>query len=120
LADIIDIEEYEDLTGVDRNDYNPSLAKPDIYDATISAATNTFQRERRTTVRNEELRCWYIRRGLHRGIRANFQDALDSCYFEQLDHDITGYETVSPKDFLYHLKTVWCRLDTGARLEMKD
>jgi len=53
LADIIGGEEYEDLTGVDRNNYDPSLAKPDICDATISAATNTFQRKGRTSVCNE-------------------------------------------------------------------
>jgi len=37
LGDIIDGEEYEDLTGVYRNDYNPSLAKPDTNDATLSS-----------------------------------------------------------------------------------
>jgi len=68
LADIIGGEKYKDLSGVDRNDYNPSIAKPDIYDATISAATNTFQCERRTTVCKEELKWWNIRRGLYRGL----------------------------------------------------
>jgi len=37
-------------------------------------------------------------------MRENFQDALDSCYYEQLEHDITGYEIVPPKAFLDHLK----------------
>ena len=104
LADVLGGEEYEDITGIDRNDYDASLTKPAIYDATITNNTNTFQRERRTVVRNEELRWWYIRRGLHRGLRENFQDSLDSCYYEQLEHDITGYETVAPIAFLDHLK----------------
>ena len=120
LADILGGEEYEDITGIDRNDYDPSLTKLAIYDATITNNTNTFQRKRRTVVRNDELRWWYIRRGLHRGLRENFQDALDSCYYEQLEHDITGYETVAPKNFLDHLRTIWCRLDTSAIKEMKD
>jgi len=120
LADIIGGDEYEDITGIDRNEYDASLTKPAIYDASITSNTNTFQRERRTVVRNEELRWWYIRRGLHRGLRENFQDSLDSCYYEQLEHDITGYETVAPIAFLEHLKTVWCRLDTSAIKEMKD
>ena len=120
LADIIGGSEYEEITGIDQNDYDPSLTKPAIYDATITSNTNTFQRERRTVVCNEELRWWYIRRGLHRGLRENFRDSLDSCYYEQLEHDITGFETVPPIAFLNHLKTVWCRLDTNAIKEMKD
>ena len=68
LADILGGEEYEDITRIDRNDYDPSLTKPAIHDAIITNNTNTFQRERRMVVRNEELRWWYIRRGLHRGL----------------------------------------------------
>ena len=45
LAYILGGEEYEDITGIDRNDYDPSLTKPAIYDATITNNTNTFQRE---------------------------------------------------------------------------
>ena len=120
VEDILGGEEYEDITGIDRNDYDPSLTKPAIYDATITNNTNTFQCERRTVVRTKELRWWYIMRGLHRGLRENFQDALDSCYYEQLEHDITGYETVAPKAFLDHLKTIRCHLDTSAIKEMKD
>ena len=103
LGYILGGEKYEDITGINRNDYNPSLTKPAIYDATITNATNDFQRERRTVVRNKELRWWYIWRGLHRELRENFQDALDSCYYEQLEHDITSYETVALKVFLDHL-----------------
>ena len=120
LADILGGSEYEEITGIDRHDYDASLTKPAIYDATITSNTNTFQRERRTVVCNKELRWWYIRRGLHRGLRENFRDSLDSCYYEQLEHDITGFETVPPIAFLNHLKTVWCRLDTNAIKEMKD
>ena len=120
LADILGGAEYEEITGISQHDYDASLTKPAIYDATITSNTNTFQRERRTVVRNEELRWWYIRRGLHRGLRENFRDSLDSCYYEQLEHDITGFETVPPIAFLNHLKTVWCRLDTNAIKEMKD
>ena len=56
LGDILGGEEYEDITGIDRNDCDPSLTKPAIYDATIMNANNDFQCERRTVVRNEELR----------------------------------------------------------------
>jgi len=55
MADILGGEEYENVTSIDRNDYDPSLAKPAVYDATITVATNNFQREKRTATRNEEL-----------------------------------------------------------------
>jgi len=47
-------------------------------------------------------------------IQESFQDALDSCYYEHLDHGFTGYEVVAPNKFLDQLKVVWCRLDTRA------
>jgi len=101
MVDILGEEEYENVTSIDCNDYDPSLAKPAVCDVTITAATNYFQREKRTATRNEELRWWYVHRGLHRGLREIFMDALDSAYYEQLENDIniTGYETVGPKIF---------------------
>jgi len=56
LGGILGGGEYEDITGINKNDYDASLTKPAIYDATITNATNHFQRKRRTVARNEELR----------------------------------------------------------------
>jgi len=42
LADILGSEEYEDITSIDRNDWEFSLTKPAIYDTTIMNATNNF------------------------------------------------------------------------------
>ena len=120
LADILGGDEYEETTGIAANDYDPSLAKPGAYDEDITSRTTDHARERMTAERNEEIRWWYKRRGLHRGLRENLQDALDSTYYEQLEDDITGYETVTPKQFLEHLRNIWCRLDTAAIQEMKD
>ena len=60
-----------------------------------------------------------MRKGFHRGTRENFMDALDETYYEQLEHDITGYQGVNTGDFFMHLKSVWCSLDTGAIEDLK-
>ena len=46
-------------------------------------------------------------------------DALDETYYEQLEHDITGYQGVNTGDVFKHLRSVWCSLDTGTIEDLK-
>jgi len=48
----------------------------------------------------------------------NFMDALDETYYDQLEHDITGYLGVNTGDFFTH-QSVCCTLDTGAIKDLK-
>ena len=84
-----------------------------MYATRINAGTIDYQRDKKSKLHDELVRWWYVRKGFHRGMRKNFMDALDETYYEQLEHDITGYQGVNTGDFFTHLKSVWCSLDTG-------
>ena len=120
LADIIGGAEYEVITGILETDYQDTMAKPALVDATITSRTTAHEREAMTIKQNELVRWWHIRRGLHRGLSENFRDALDEDYYEELEDEFTGYRTVKPIEFLDHLKTEWVLLDTKAKKKMRD
>jgi len=119
MADILGGAEYEVITGVPAATYVAATTKPALYDPAINAATSDYQRDKKTALRNEEIRWWYVRRGCHRGLNENIMDALDKEYYDELDDDLTGYKKVKPIDFLNHLKNEWVEIDTGAVKKMK-
>ena len=119
MADILGGTEYEAITGVPAASYVAATTKPALYDPAINASTSDYQRDKRTALRNEEIRWWYVRRGCHRGLNENIMDALDKEYYDELDDDLTGYKKVKPIDFLNHLKNEWVEIDTGAVKKMK-
>ena len=90
-----------------------------MYDTSINAGTSDYQRDKKSKIHDELVRWWYVRKGFHRGMRENFMDALDETYYEQLEHDITGYQGVNTGDVFKHLRSVWCSLDTGAIEDLK-
>ena len=84
--------EYEDITNIPQADYDDSMTKPSMYDTSINAGTSDYQRDKKNKIRDELVMWWYVRKKFHRGMRENFMDALDETYYEQLEHDITGYQ----------------------------
>ena len=85
----------------------------------LNDGQKSMERDKKSKIRDELVRWWYVRKGFHREMRENFMGALDETYYEQLEHDVTGYQGVNTQDFFTHLKSVWCSLDTGAIEDMK-
>ena len=106
MGDVLGAVEYEDIINIPQTEYDDTMSKPLMYDTSIIAATSDYQRDKKSKIRDELVRWWYVRKGFHRGMRENFMDALDKTYYEQLEHDITGYQEVNTGDFFTHLKSV--------------
>ena len=89
------------------------MTKPATYDSFINSGTSDYQRDKKGEIHDESGRWWYVRKGIHRGMRENFMDTLDETHYEQLEHCITGNQGINIGDFFKHLKGVWCSLDMG-------
>ena len=107
------------ITGIPTATYVAATTRPALYDPAITAATSDYQRDKKTAIRNEEIRWWYVRRGCHWGLNKNIMDALDKEYYDELDDDRTEYKKVKPIDTINHLKNEWVKIDTGAVKKMK-
>jgi hypothetical protein len=83
LANILGIDEYDDLTNIATYaiPHKPASYDPNITNATL---THTWKRmeEEWELVRTS----WYIRKGFLKGVVDNLWDALDEQYYSQLRH----------------------------------
>ena len=61
-----------------------------------------------------------IVKGFRLAPSANIQDALDSCYHNQLKHHILHYRHVLPRQYITHLKTGWVVMDERIRDELTN
>ena len=93
LADILSVDEYDDLTGIAMYaiPHEPADATP----------THTRKRmeEEWELVRTS----WFIRKGFLRGVVDTLRDALDEQYYSQLRHRLTVYRNITPYQILEHL-----------------
>jgi hypothetical protein len=116
LANILGIDEYDDLTNI------ATYAiphKPASYDPNITNTTPTHT-QKRTEEEWELVRTsWYIQKGFLKGVIDNFWNALYEQYYSQLRHRLTAYRNISPFQILEHLNNRWCPLDVKAKKELK-
>ena len=115
LADIIEFDSYDNLTGIDTYAAPP---EPQTCDPAITNATPTHTRK----LMEEEWELvqvlWFIRRGFLQGFVNNLRDALDEQYYAQLKHRLTAYRNITPFQILEHLNDCWCPLDVQAKKEL--
>ena len=67
-----------------------------------------------TDENNLAKRDWAVVCGFRRGASELIRNALDSEYYDDLDHVQYGYDDVLPRDFIEHLKDEHCPLDEQA------
>jgi|LakMenEpi03Aug12_release.lakeMendotaPanAssembly.Ray.scaffolds.fasta_scaffold47914_2 hypothetical protein len=116
LADIMGVDEYDDLTGISTY-VIPN--EPESYDPNITNATPTHTRKRMEEEWELVRTSWFIRKGFLRGVVDNLRDALDEQFYSQLRHRLTAYRNITPYQILEHLNTRWCPLDVKAKKELK-
>ena len=81
LADIMGIDEYDDLTGISTY-VTPN--EPPSYDPNILDATPTHTRKRMEEEWELVRTSWFIRKGFLRGVVNNLRNALDEQFYSQL------------------------------------
>ena len=67
-----------------------------------------------TDENNLAKRDWAVVCGFRRGASELIRNALDSEYYDDLDHVQYGYDDVLPRDFIEHLEDEHCPLDEQA------
>lgn len=86
LADIIGLDSYDNMTGINTYAVPP---KPPTYDAATTNVTPTHMHK----CIEEEWKLvqvlWFIHKGFLLGVVDNLQDALDEQYYAQLKHCLT-------------------------------
>ena len=100
LANILDADEYDELTGI--NSY-AIPCKPASYDPTITNATLTHECKWKEEEWDLVRTTWFICKGFLRGVVNNLHDALDKQYYSQLKHCLTAYRNIPPHQILEHL-----------------
>ncbi len=73
-----------------------------------------------TTENEEAQRNYAIVTGFTKGLRDNIRDALDSRYYIQLKHRVFKYRSVTPIQYLTHIKDQWVILDKQVTKELTD
>jgi hypothetical protein len=116
LADILDIDEYDDLNNIATYTIPH---KPASYDPNITNATPAHTRKRMEEEWELVWTLWYIQKGFLKGVVDNFRDALDEQYYSQLCHQLTAYRNITAFQILEHLNNRWCPLDVKAKKELK-
>ncbi len=94
LAEILGLDEYDHQTGIDTY---VEEAKPDTYDLAITVTTPTHTQKRLEEEWECTRTCWYIRKGLLKGVTANMRDALDKQFYLQLKHCHLAYRNITPE-----------------------
>jgi hypothetical protein len=117
LGDILGVNEYNNLTGIDTY---PTPVEPALYNPTINNATLTHKRKGKEEDRDLIHTSWFIRKGFLHGIVDNLCDALDKQYYLQLKHCLTAYRKITSFQILEHLNDQWCPLDIEAKKALKD
>ena len=92
LGNILGIDEYDNLTGIDTY---MIPAEPASYDPTINNATLTHKRKRKEEDWDLIRTSWFIRKGFLRGIVDNLHDALDEQYYSQLNDFVVHNEFIA-------------------------
>jgi hypothetical protein len=116
LADILGIDEYDDLTNI------ATYAiphKPASFDPNITNATPTHTRKRMEEEWEFVQTSWYIRKGILKGVVDTLGDAPNEQHYSQLRHRLTEYRNITPFQILEHLNNRWCPLDVKAKKELK-
>jgi hypothetical protein len=116
LADIMGVDEYDDLTGIVMY-IIPN--EPPSYDPNILDATPTHTRKQMEEEWELVWTSWFIQKGFLRGVVDNLRDALNKQFYSQLRHRLTVYRNITPYQILEHLNTCWCPLDVKAKKELK-
>jgi hypothetical protein len=116
LANILEADEYDELTGTD---LYAIPCKPASYDPTITNAKLTHKQKRKEEKWELIQTSWFIRKGFLRGIADNLRNALDKQYYSQLKHRLTAYPNITPHQILEHLNNRWCPLDVQAKKALK-
>ena len=99
--------------------YVPEI-QPAAFNPTITANTSEYQARKKTAEWEEKRECWYALMGTNEGLCHNMRDAIDEMYYKQLKQPIIGYRGLKIKDYLDHLETKWCKLNTANIKEMKS
>lgn len=114
---IMSAQEFRTAT----NQPDPWVAQdePALYDEDITDETSTPERKRMERDNDEKLLFQATQRGVFKGIGFLLRATFDKKYYQQLEHPITGYDKVTPKQFFQHLDSKWCRLTVNIIKEMK-
>jgi hypothetical protein len=99
LADILGVNQYDDLTNISTYaiTHEPASYDPNITDTT-PAHTQKRMKEELELVRTLLL----IQKGFLCGVVDNLGDALDEQYYFQLRHRLTAYHSITPSRILNH------------------
>ncbi len=116
LADILGVDEYDNLTGISMYTIPHESAS---YDPNITDATPTHTRKQMEEEWELVRTSWFIRKGFLRGVVNNLWDALDEQYYSQLRHRLKAYRNITPYQILEHLNNRWCPLDVKGKKELK-
>ena len=116
LGEIMEDEEYTALTGLE---YAEPI-EPENYDSDITEDMPDHERKRMEASHIEYQEAWYTRRGALRGLCDNIRDALDVKYFQALKRPVIAYKKVTVKEYINHLDSKWCKLDTRVVKLMKN
>lgn len=114
---IMSAQEFRNAT--DQNDPWIEQDEPPLYDEEINDETSTHERKRMEKNHDEKLLFQATQRGVFKGIAFLLRATFDKKYYQQLEHPITGYDKVTPKQFFQHLDSKWCRLTVNIIKEMK-
>jgi len=93
LADIMGVNEYDDLTGI-ATYVIPN--EPASYDPNILDTTLTHTRKQMEEEWDLVWTPWFIRKGFLHGVVDNLRDALDEQFYSQLRRRLTAYRNITP------------------------
>ena len=116
LGEIMDDDEYTTVTGL----VYAAPTKPDAYDTAIDGSEVDYERKQMEAMHVEFQEGWHTRRGALRGLSENVRDALDEKYYLHLKKPIIAYKNVELREYITHLDSKWCKLDTRVVKKMKE
>jgi hypothetical protein len=101
LAKIIGKDEYYHLKNLMwTQEIKPATYDPAINDYTAMHTRKCMEQEWKRTHKT-----WAIQKGFHRGVAANFHEALDKNWYSQLKSVHTAYRNTIPIQILDHLNS---------------
>ena len=100
----------------------PPFIFPDRPDMAPTIPNGTNQQTVRQLVDENNLkkRDWAVISGFCRGASEQIRNALDSEYYEDLEHVRFGYDDVKPREYIEHLEDEHCPLDEAAKLDARE
>ena len=116
LAEIMGNGAYLLLTG---KEYTKPT-KPPKYPEDLDEDSTKDECKRAMAELDEQKIAYTTRKGFHRGVGANIQEALDEQYYKQVCHNKTAYKMLLAKEYIDHLDdNKWCKLTTAVIKTMK-